>query len=190
FNPTTTPETKAPVLTPTPTAEATPEPEETTPEPTEEPTEDYPDPEIDTVALLNPEAAALDPSNVGEQDSPATIGNAYDGNESTVWRSWWYSNADFVGKSGLGLAIALDEETEVSEVTLAVNGSGGNVQWRDTSDDSPTEGDVLAEGSMSSETNLKADEPAVTDTIVLWFNELPTDDEGNYRISISEISVK
>ncbi|MGO1944284.1 MAG: hypothetical protein ACTH1Z_07760 [Ancrocorticia sp.] len=190
FRPTTDPDTSRPTATPTVTAAPTGEPE---PEPTEtpepEPTEDYPAPEISNVTLLNPEAAALDPSNVGEQDSPSTVGNTFDGNSGTLWRSWWYSNPDFVGKSGLGLEVTLAEETQVSEVNLAVSGEGGNVQWRSTSADAPSEGDVLAEGSMSSDTSLSVDDPEVTNTIVLWFNQLPTDDEGNYRISISEITV-
>lgn len=194
FRPTDQPDTSAPAPAPTQTQEATQPAETSSPEPTKEPTKkpDLPKPSISDVALLNPQAAALDPSNVGEQDSPATIPNAFDGNADTAWRSWWYSNPDFVGKAGLGLEISLEKETEVSEVSLAVNGSGGNVQWRDTSADEADQGDVVAEGSMSGETNLKAkkDDPIKTDKIVLWFNQLPTDDEGNYRISVSEITVK
>ena len=187
FKPTSDPATTKPVATATATAGAT---AEAKPAQTTAPAQDYPAPAISTVTLLNPEASALDASNVDEQDSPSTIGNTYDGNPATVWRSWWYSAPTYVGKSGLGLEIKLAEKTEVSSVTLAVSGTGGNVQWRDTTSDQPKAGSVLAEGAMSAETTLSVDEPQVTDSIVLWFNELPTDEEGNYRISISEISVK
>ena len=149
-----------------------------------------PAPTISSVTLLNPQAAELDPSTVDTQDSPSTVVNAYDGDASTSWRSWWYSNPSFVGKEGIGLEIQLTEEAQVNEVILQVNGSGGNVQWLDTTAAAPSTGTVLAEGSMSSSTSLKPSESQATSTIILWFNSLPTDPDGQYRIDLAEITVQ
>ncbi|MFT0848816.1 hypothetical protein VR010_13835 [Actinomycetaceae bacterium L2_0104] len=189
LRPTRTPD----IQRPTASAQATAPVEETpasSPTPTPEPTQELPPPSISNVTLLNPQGAQLDPSNVGEQDSPATVPNAWDGNPGTVWRSWWYSNPNFVGKEGIGLEIQLAEEAQVSEVVLNVDGQGGNVQWRNTPPDSPNGGDVVAEGPMGAETILQAAEPLTGSTVVLWFNQLPVDSEGNNRINISEIQVR
>ncbi len=160
------------------------------PTPTQPSVESLPAPIISSIALLNPQGAQLDPATVAEQDSPATVTNAIDSNPNTVWRSWWYSNPNFVRKEGIGLEVKLAAESRVSEVNLQVNGEGGNVQWRNTTATAPNGGNVIAEGAMSSSTALKASEPIATDTVILWFTQLPTDNEGRYRISLAQVQVK
>ncbi|AZN30291.1 hypothetical protein EJO69_08205 [Flaviflexus salsibiostraticola] len=172
--------------------------EETTgeePTPAEEPTTEevieYPDPQIQSISLLNPQAAQLDPTTVDSQDNPGSIPNLSDGNPGTSWSSWWYSDQGFWLKDGIGLEITLAEETEITDVVLAVDGNGGLVQWRDTVNAAPDSGQILAESAMSSETVLTAAEPVVSQTIILWFDELPTaNSDGLFRIDISEITVR
>lgn len=173
--------------------------EDDTADPTEEPTEEeeteepveYPEPVIEDVALLNPQAADLDPSTVATQDNPGSIPNIIDGNPATSWSSWWYSDQGFWMKEGIGLEITLAEETEISEVTLTVDGNGGLVQWRDTVNAAPNSGQVIAEGPMSSSTVLTSEEPVVTQTIILWFEDLPVaNSDGQFRIDLSEITVQ
>jgi len=164
------------------------EPEET--ETTEEPV-DYPEPAISSITLLNPQAANLDPTTVDSQDNPGSIPNLYDGNPGTSWSSWWYSDQGFWMKDGIGLEITLAEETEISDVVLNVDGSGGLVQWRDTVSAAPNSGQVTAEGAMSAETVLSSPEPVVTQTVILWFEDLPVaNSDGQFRIDISEITVR
>ncbi|MEZ7897263.1 MAG: murein biosynthesis integral membrane protein MurJ [Flaviflexus sp.] len=161
-------------------------------EPTEEETEEeLPEPVIASATLLNPQAAQLDPTTVDSQDNPGSIPNTVDGDPATTWSSWWYSDPAFWQKDGIGIEITLAEETEINEVVLNVDGNGGLVQWRDTVRDAPNSGQVIAEGSMSAETVLTASEPVRTQTIILWFEDLPTaNSDGQYRIDISEITVR
>lgn len=162
---------------------------EPTEEPTEEPTKELPPPEIANVTLLNPQAALLDPSNVNEQDNPAGVPRAWDGDPNTYWSSWWYSDPEFWMKDGIGLEIELAEESTVNEVTLNVAGTGGLVQWRDTAAAAPNSGQVLAETSMSTGTLLRPEEPVNTKTVILWFEALPQASDGKNRIDLAEIEI-
>lgn len=190
FSPTSTPNITKPAVSAPATAPSDSEEPTTSQTPEPEPTQELPPPAISNVTLLNPQGAQLDPSNVAEQDSPATVPNTWDGNPGTAWRSWWYTNPSFVGKEGIGLEIQLAAEANVSEVVLNVDGQGGNVQWRNTTASAPNGGDVITEGAMGAETVLQAGDPLKTSTVILWFNSLPTDSEGQYRISISEVQVR
>lgn len=164
--------------------------EPTTEEPTEESEPELPAPTVASVTLLNPQAAQLNPATVDQQDAPQDVPNMIDGNPATVWSSWWYSDPGFWMKDGIGLEITLAEEAQVSEVVLNVNGEGGLVQWRDTEAASPNTGDVYAEGPMSAETVLSVDEPVAANSVVLWFEDLPTAPDGQFRIEISELTVR
>lgn len=166
---------------------------DSSPEPTEEETteEELPEPVIASATLLNPQAAQLDPTTVDTQDNPNSLPNAVDGDPGTTWSSWWYSDQGFWQKDGIGIEITLADETEINEVVLNVDGNGGLVQWRDTVRDAPNSGQVIGEGPMSAETVLSASEPVRTQTIILWFEDLPTaNSDGQFRIDMSEITVR
>lgn len=192
FSPTAPVELVAPIITATPTATGTGEnPSTATTTSPSESTESLPAPTIASVTLLNPHADLLTTDETSEQDSPSLIPYAWDGDASTSWRSWWYSTQDFAGKGGVGLQITLAEKSKVNEVDITSNSTGGNVQWRiDASAAQPESGSVLAESAMSSSTVLSAGSTQATDTIILWFNQLPLDSDGKYRIDIAEIAVK
>lgn len=76
-------------------------------------------------------------------------------------------------QKGIGIAITLEKEAPVSSLLISSDNTGGNVQIRATSADKPTDGKVLAEGPLDGDTQLKFDSPVTTDTLVLWFTELP-----------------
>lgn len=141
---------------------------------------------IASATVLNP--LTTDPN----QDSPGTAGLLVDGDPSTVYSTYYYLRNSKFGlvKEGMGFAIKLNAPAQVSSVTLGVQGSGGNIQWRDTTADAPNAGTVLAEGSMNGDTTLTASSPITTDTIILWVTDLPTNAEGKYQLDISEITVK
>jgi len=182
----------SPVNTTDPTISAEPTASSNSNEPSSgEPTSNtgnLPAPTIANVTLVNPYPTGSD----ANEDSPTTVIYAWDGDASTSWRSWWYTGELFANlKSGTGLQITLSEKASVSAVNLQVNGSGGNVQWRNNATpENPDGGDLVTESSMSSTTTLTADEPVETDTIYLWFTSLPTDPSGQYRIDLSEITVE
>lgn len=161
-----------------------------------EPTEDNPpvdtaaDPVIASATLVSPEAGVIQGTNAATQDNPQSVPNAVDGNPATVWTSFQYVAQDMAPISGFGLYIELEEEAQVGAVTVNVDGTGGNIQWRDTVVEAPASGKLVAEGPMSAQTVLTAEEPVVTSSFVLWINELPVDNSsGTFQIKISEITV-
>ncbi len=162
-----------------------------------DPSEDSPpvdtaaDPVIASATLVSPEAGVIQGTNAATQDNPQSVPNAVDGNPSTVWTSFQYVAQDMAPISGFGLYIELEEEAQVSAVTVNVDGTGGNIQWRDTVVEAPASGKLVAEGAMSAQTVLTAEEPVVTSSFVLWINELPVDNSsGTFQIKISEITVE
>ena len=163
----------------TPTAEepaASEQPQE------EEPQEDGPPPAIASIRTFDPTDAA------GERVENVEL--AIDGDPSTFWFSFTYTRPDFGGlKEGMGLELTLAEETLVSGVKLQVNGTGGNVEVRATTGDAPTQGDLLASGTLSQDTVLDFAEPVRASTLVLYFTELPTNAEGQFRIEVTEVTV-
>lgn len=149
------------------------------------------EPAIAGIQLLNPDAGMISGTDPATQDNPSQVGLAIDNNAATAWDTWNYFEPAMRPMSGIGLLIELEEPATVSEVTLNVNGQGGNIQWRDTVSQAPGSGKLIAESAMSGEFTLTADEPLETDHVILWITEQPVaDSDGKYRTSISEITVK
>lgn len=179
FSPTQPRETDA-KNTPAPSITDTPSP--TTSEPT--PTETSQSPSGLPPKIAS--ATALDPDGDGEH--PETQGNAVDGDPNTSWRTRWYNDPKMPGKSGIGLAISLEERADVSRVQLTVDGVGGNVQVRATDAANPTGGALLAEGPFSPTTVFDF-EPTEATTVVLWITELPVASDENNRVAIFEVDI-
>lgn len=145
--------------------------------------------EILSATLLNPQAGQVPTSDIAAQDNPDTVENLIDDDTSTVWSSWWYPTPNYTyGKDGIGLMIKLTHPMVVENVHLQVNGNGGLVQWRNTTEADPAGGEVIDEGAMSTTTYLIAPIPMETDTIILWFPELPKDSVEKNRLTIAEIN--
>jgi hypothetical protein len=169
---------------PAPTATATAEPAPTAePSPEETaPAEEPAGPPV--IASLAP----LDPEGDGGEN-PELTPRAMDGDPATIWRSRSYVNPEYGMKTGIGLAITLQQPATVSSVGLDLRGTGGLVQVRATSAEAPTEGEILAEGEMGPDTVLTF-EPVETGSIVLWFPRLPTaESDGKNRIELAEVRV-
>jgi hypothetical protein len=132
--------------------------------------------------------APLDPEGDGDEN-PDLTPRAIDGDPATFWRSRSYVNPEYGMKTGIGLAITLQQPATVSSVGLDLRGTGGLVQVRATSPEAPTEGEVLAEGEMGPDTVLTF-EPVETGSIVLWFPRLPAaESDGKNRIELAEVRV-
>ncbi|MDM8085190.1 protein kinase family protein [Cellulomonas cellasea] len=135
-------------------------------------------------------ATTIDPSDDdGEYED--VIGRAFDGDPATFWKTHTYNNANFLGprKPKVGIVLTLDGSTTVSSVTLNVNGTGGQVEVREGTAADPESGSVLASGAMSADTVLEFSEPVTTDSLVIWFTELPTATSGGYLIELTEITL-
>lgn len=159
---------------------------------TEAPAEEEPAPEQPAPAAGPPVVIgirSLDASDAdGEHEEAVSL--AIDGDPGTFWYSQTYNRADFAGlKEGVGLELRLAQPTAVSGLTLAVNGTGGNVEVRATGGDAPTQGDVLAAAPMGPETALAFAAPVETDVLTVWFTELPTMADGRFRIELTELTV-
>ena len=134
--------------------------------------------------------APLDPEGDGAEN-PDLTPRALDDDPSTYWRSRSYVDPAYGMKTGIGLHIELEEESRVSAVVIDLMGEGGNVEIRATSPDTPTEGEVLAEGAMGPTSRFTFDEPVDTDSIVLWFTSLPVaDSDGRNRLEVAELIVE
>lgn len=167
---------------PAPTDDAAAPPAPTEPAPDAEP-EAGPPPAIASVRTFDPSDAA------GERNENVEL--ATDGDPATFWFSYTYNNPNFGGlKDGMGLELTLAAESTVSGVTLGVNGSGGNVEVRATAGDTPTEGELLASGPLSATTDLAFAAPVQASKIVLYFTELPTNAAGQFRLEVTEITVR
>lgn len=146
--------------------------------------------QIVDATLLNPYAAKVNPTNASAQDNPTLLPRVFDGDPATSWQSWRYNQKNFSGKGGVGIALKLANATKVRSVTLNVNGEGGQVQWRATTADAPDGGEVIASATLGANTVLSAEKPVETDTVILWFSELPTAADGKNRIDLPEVTVQ
>lgn len=166
------------------------EPDTPSPEPTGEPEPD-PDPEPEPSVPAKPIyidiAEALDPDGDGQH--PELQHLAIDGNSETFWTSQWFLDPSIPGRAGIGLGITLEETSKVSEVTLEIDGEGGHIEIRNTSNSDPGGGDLLAEGPADGTTVFEFDEVEL-DSFVIWTTELPEASDGNNRIAIADVRVK
>lgn len=132
---------------------------------------------------------SIDPSDTDGEHQEA-VGRAIDGDPGTYWFSQTYTRDDFSGiKDGVGLALTFAQPATVGTVTLHVNGTGGNVEIRASDAAGPSGGAVLASGPMSPDTVLTLSAPTTTDSLVVWFTQLPTNGEGKFRIELTEIEL-
>ncbi|MDO5025210.1 MAG: hypothetical protein Q4E03_01660 [Trueperella sp.] len=172
-----------------PTAKVTTQPavdEVATPE--EEPAPSVP-PQIASIHFVSPDAHLVggDPA----MDSPGNISRAADGNPETYWKSWYRVDPTMRPMTGIGIFVQLKEPAKVSEVQLAVAGTGGKVELRNAPLEDPKSGNVLTTGEFAATTTLVPDEQYIGDSFTLWVTELPVSTtDGKNRLEISEITVK
>lgn len=175
-------------ITVAPTGRPTPSPTET-----EESGEDKPaEPTKEPAKIVLPVIAgakSLDPEG-DENEHPELQDKLFDGDSSTAWYSRTYKTAPFSNlKSGIGIALSLEEKSTVSSVLISSANKGGMVEVRATTADKPKEGEVLASGPLDGETLFTLSKPTETESIVLWFTLMPKDQNGNNRFYFYEIAL-
>lgn len=159
-----------------------------TPTPTETPSQT----QAPTVAPVIASAQQVDPPPDGDNNEhPELVDRAIDGDPSTMWVSRTYKSPTYGMKKGIGFAVLLQQPATVTQVTLQTSSSGGTVEVRATTPDKPTDGPVLASGSLTAGTTvLTLSKPVETGSIVLWWTALPQTADGSNRIELAEVSVQ
>ena len=171
---------------PLPTVSAAPAESAAPADPSTEPSPDAAPATLPAIAS----GQSLDPPPEGDNNEhPEAAPLAIDGDPATFWFTRTYRSPDFGMKSGVGYAVALQAPATVTTVTLQVNGTGGQVEVRSTDPATPTEGTVLASGPLSASTVLTLSAPTKTQSIVLWFTDLPQNAEGANRLELAEVSL-
>jgi hypothetical protein len=128
--------------------------------------------------------------NTPDGEHQEEVGNAFDGNPATFWRTYTYKTANFGGlKPAVGLQLMFTRTSTVNTVTLHVNGTGGSVEVRTGDATTATTGTVLASGPMSQDTVLHLSAPQTTQSLVIWFTQLPTTADGSLRVELTEIEL-
>ncbi|WP_415933545.1 lipid II flippase MurJ [Varibaculum cambriense] len=125
-----------------------------------------------------------------DTEHPELADRMIDGDENTWWRSRFFRNPKLGDRSGFGVIVTFKEHANVSEIKLKTNAQGGKIEVRSLPESGlPRDGKVLATGTFSNTVNLKLNPKANTQALILWFPELPLDNTGNNRATISEIAV-
>lgn len=125
-----------------------------------------------------------------DTEHPELADRMIDGDENTWWRSRFFRNPKLGDRSGFGVIVTFKEQANVSEIKLKTNAQGGKIEIRSLPESGlPRDGKVLATGTFSDTVNLKLNPKANTQALILWFPELPLDNTGNNRATISEIAV-
>ena len=113
----------------------------------------------------------------------------YDGDSDTMWQTEGYEASSFVLKSGAGVTVDLGQNQDVSSVTLDLPESlDGTVYVAD----GPTndEGELGSFSNESGEVTIDTDDAVQGRYVTVWFTSLAPDDDGRYRASLAEITVR
>lgn len=135
-------------------------------------------------------AAGFDPPPGDGVEHNAEVQRVYDGDPSTIWTTEGYNSETFGGvKQGVGITVDLGQKQKVSSVTLDLPTNaqatvyGGDQATNSGAEIGKTEGRT---GSVvltpSSEVNAQY--------VTVWFTSLAPDDDGRYRASVGEISIR
>lgn len=140
----------------------------------------------------------------GDRQELEDAAAAVDGDENTGWTSDGYNRANFGGiKEGMGLLINLGKPTAVGAVRVTVSAQGASIALR-TGESDPgqtSEADkAVAEDFTSVGKSLEdhggtvmvfpvPEDQQQMQYLLVWVTKLPADQDGKFRISVSEITV-
>lgn len=134
-------------------------------------------------------AQALDPYG-DDSEHPELAGTLIDNSTDQGWYSRYYASPSLAFKQGIGVAVTLQQASDVSSIEMQGTGTGGNVQIRATSPDDPQGGTLLAEGPFTEGTTTFTFPATNATSIVVWITDLPTSSDGLNKATISEITLR
>lgn len=150
--------------------------------------------EIDTLAIAD--AGDHDPLGDGDE-RPEDVPRAIDGDADSAWPTQTYTTTDLGGlKDGVGMWVQLEEPASIDRVEVTLVGDGGELDlWAgdgppDT-DQAPDDwGELVGRGTIT-DTDVRFpldDRDVTTDTVLLWFTELPSVGDG-FRAEVRDVRI-
>jgi eukaryotic-like serine/threonine-protein kinase len=153
------------------------------------------EPDTGSGPIVIADAGDHDPFGSGDEH-PDRVGDAFDGDPTTYWRTQGYRGSPELGglKPGVGIWLQLEGDAPVAELTIATTNPGADltVYAADAPpgpDAAPDEwGSPVAEISdAAADETLVFDDPVDARVWLLWFTSLPPD-EGVFRATVSEVT--
>jgi serine/threonine-protein kinase len=148
---------------------------------------------IPSQAKVTLTASAFDPFGDNQEDS-ANAPNAVDGNPATSWSTEHYEN--FAEKKGVGLAIGLGRDLDVSTVTVDASQPGWSAQiYLSTNDPSQLTtftdwgNPVASVDDTATASHTFTFDSTKARSVLLWLTKLPTGDDGTQYLQVSEVTV-
>jgi serine/threonine-protein kinase len=144
----------------------------------------------DAAALQLASVKDVDPSG-DNREMPAEVPLAYDGNDQTFWRTEKYATPDFggVGKTGVGLELALQQPAVATRLDMITKGTGGAFEV--LAGPPGASARVVGKGSFTNgKQSVDLTPGAASDVYTLWITEPPPNVDGDgYRAYVGEISL-
>ena len=166
-----------PQVQPTEQATAAPPEDEETQEPDEP---EGPAPEIAAVEAIDPEGDDEENSDQAELVLPGEDGG---------WQSERYNTPEFGGlKSGLGLMIELEEESQISVIDLQAPDGEVQVEVRVGDSDDVEEAETVASEEIDGDATIELDDAATGEYVFLWYTQAAPEGDG-YRVMVDEVEL-
>jgi hypothetical protein len=153
-------------------------------------------PSAETATIAS--AVSFDPLGDGTE-SPDLVGRAYDHDPTTSWTTEQYDNFPDGQKDGVGLALSLDGDFDVSKVIVDTQeaGWGASIYVSDQPADSLTKlsdwGEVRAKGSDLPRSYTFETGGIKGQSVLLWLTQLPTGQnnsgETKHFVDVTEVKV-
>ena len=134
------------------------------------------------------DVSALDPEGDDTENDDAAS-NVLDDDDS-AWRTDRYNSSKFGNlKSGVGLALELEESAGVSQVELTSDREGSDFEVRIGDSDDPEDATVVGKGTTEDgKTTVDLDDGAEGSVVIIWFTELGSAD-GGYRAYVTHVGL-
>lgn len=166
-----------PQVQPTEQPTAAPPEDEEAQEP-EEP--EGPAPEIAAVEAIDPEGDDEENSDQAELVLPGEDGG---------WQSERYNSPEFGGlKSGLGLMLELEEESQISVIDLQAPDGEVQLEVRVGASDDVEDAETVATEEIDGDATIELDEAATGQYVFLWYTQAAPEGDG-YRVMVDEVEL-
>jgi serine/threonine-protein kinase len=141
------------------------------------------------------EVTSFDPLGDDKVEDPTEVGNVLDGNAATVWSTDQYNQFPDGPKTGVGLALTLDGDFDVSKVTVETNqaGWGAEIYVSDQPASSLQSlgdwGSVRASGTDLAQSHEFTFKGVKGRSVLVWLTQLPAGDNGQHYVEVAEVKV-
>ena len=141
-------------------------------------------------------ATAFDPPPGDGNEDDDHLANLSDGDPTTSWSTERYNSFPDGQKKGVGFALALDGEFDVSKVTVDTQQTGWGAEIY-VSDKTTAELTTLADWGkvQASDNDINATQHAFDvdgvkgRSVLVWFTQLPAGDGGQHYVEVTEVKV-